>query len=138
MRDKRKFIVSEIGMYFLPHLLNLLYMLIIANANPDLKHWERDDYVSGWLFLATLAIFYIFILKKHFSHYKKIGLGSIYGAITQVMNIAIHVAAMRYYYNEALWDSIYIDLILFYFTGLPILFIIIAIVYFKRKKKSGE
>ena len=141
MNNNRKFILSEIGICFLPHLLNLLYVFVMINANPDLGYWEHSDYVSGWLLLIIIVIFYVYIVKKHFSIYKKVGLGSIYGALTQVMNIAIHISILRFYYNENIWGNIYLDILLFYFIGLPILFIIIAIIYFKRKKakeKSGE
>ena len=142
MTDRRRFILSEIGIFFLTYLIDFLYILIMVNIAPvDRKYWKNSHYTAGWILLSVFICIYLYILIKYLRHRKSITLGSIYSIITQMTNITRHISTLTFPYDEWKWNGFYIIVLLFSFIGLPILFIIIAIVYFKRKKskhKSGE
>ena len=142
MTERRRFILSEIGIYLLAHIMDLSYILVMVNITPDSrKYWEYSHYTVGWILLAVFTCIYLYILIKYLRYRKSIALGSIYSIVTQATNITRHISTLTFPYNEWKWNVFYIIVLLFSFVGLPILFIVIAIIYFKRKKlknKSGE
>ena len=139
MTEKQKFILSEVIVYVMVHIINIIYTVTIIDITPELKVlWNSQDYVISWALFVFYTGIYIFLFLKQLNHQKKLGLGSIYIVITELLYIAMNISTIVFDYDGWGWNIFNIKLLLFSFTVLPILFIIIAIVYFKRKKKSGE
>ena len=139
MTEKQKFILSEVIAYVMAHIINIMYIVAIIDVTPELKIlWNSQDYFVSWVLLVFSVGIYIVLFLKQLKYQKKLGLGSIYSVITEILYIAINISTIMFDYDGWNWNVFNIKLMLFSFTGLPILFIIIAIVYFKRKKKSGE
>ena len=139
MSEKQKFILSEVIVYMMPHIIDIMYTVTIIDVTPELKiFWDRQDYIVSVILLVFYTGIYIFLFLKQFRYQKKLGLGSIYSVITEILYIVMSISTIMFDYDGWNWNIFNIKLTLFSFTGLPILFIIIAIVYFKRKKKSGE
>ena len=144
MTGKRRFILSEIGIYLAAHIMDLSYIFTIVLITPDMKkHWTQSDYAAGWVLLVVFTCLYLYVLIKHLHYQKTIGLGSIYSIITEILYLIMSISMLLEPPFSDTWGGLNIFILLFSFTGLPVLFIIIAIVYFaiKRKKsknKSGE
>ena len=139
MTAKQRFILYEIGIYLLAHIMGLGYIFTIVLITPDMKkHWTQSDYVAGWILLVVFTLIYLYVLIKYLHYQKTIGLGSIYSIITEILYVIMSISMLLEPPFSDTWGSLNLLIILFSFTGLPILFIIIAIVYLKCKKKSGE
>ena len=144
MIEQRKFILAEIAIYFMTHLLNFMFCIAWVCINPDYKrYWTQNNYIVTWVLFGISIAVYCFIIVKHNQKFKKIGLGFIYSIITEILYIIMNISAiLRPPYSDE-WGLLNIMILVFSFTGLPILFIIIAIVYFavkrkNKKQKSGE
>jgi len=142
MTERRKFILSEVIIYMLVHIINIIYIVTVIDITSKYKiFWDIQDYIISWTFLILYTVIYIVLFLKQFRYQKKIGLGSIYSVITEILYIAMNISTILFDHDGWKWNEFNIMLVLFSFTALPILFIIIAIIYFKRKKakeKSGE
>ena len=141
MSEHRKFVLTEIAIYLMAHLLNFIYCIAWVYINPDFKrYWTQSNYIVTWILFGISIAVYCFIIVKHNQKFKKIGLGFIYSIITEILYIIMNVSAiLRPPYSEE-WGLLNISILLFSFTGLPLLFIIIATIYFvvKRKNKKQE
>ena len=139
MTEKQKFILSEVIVYMMPHIIDIMYTVTIIDVTPELKiFWDRQDYIVSVALLVFYTGVYIFLFLKQFRYQKRLGLGSIYSVITEILYIVMSISTIMFDYDGWAWNVFNIKLMIFSFTGLPILFIIIAIVYLKCKKKSGE
>ena len=144
MTDKRRFILSEIGIYLVTHIIDLSYMFTIVYIAPDMKkHRTQSDYTTGWILLVVFTCIYLYVLIKYLHYQKTIGLGGIYSIITEILYVIMNISMLLEPPFSDTWGGLNIFILLFSFTGLPVLFIIIAIVYFavkhkKAKNKSGE
>ena len=139
MTAKQRFILYEIGIYLLAHIMGLGYIFTIVLITPDMKkHWTQSDYIAGWILLVVFTLIYLYVLIKYLHYQKTIGLGGIYSIITEILYVIMSISMLLEPPFSDTWGSLILLIILFSFTGLPILFIIIAIVYLKCKKKSGE
>ena len=133
MSNRTKFILAEIVIYLTTHLLNLIYGISVVCINSDLKiYWTQRDYFIGWILLGVSLFVYLFIMTNYYKRFKKIGLGFIFSIITELLYIAISVSSLVFYADE--WNMINIGILIFSFTGLPILFAVTAIIYFVTKK----
>ncbi|MBP1570390.1 MAG: hypothetical protein J6C76_00650 [Oscillospiraceae bacterium] len=139
MSDKMKTILSETAVFVAAYLLDWIYLLLVVCTTPDFKkHWNKGDYWSSYILFVLITLIYVYILIKYYRHFRRIGLGFIYGVIVEILNVVSNLSMlMRPPYSDTL-GGLNIMILIFSFTGLPLLFIIIAIVYFAAKRRTAK
>ena len=131
MYNKYKFITADIIILLFAIFGNVLIYFLIGDSFVN----YRDVKISYLISQMLYNIIYITVSVKYIKHFKKIGLGYIYSMCFTILWFVFNIFVMLHTGDD--WNVPAMLLLTGAVCIFPVLFIIIAVIYyFVNKKKS--